>query len=219
MNGLSESDAALESQLMAALSAPRRDWIAVVTLVQRYGPRATRMPLTSEMRTILHFVAMEDRSEYVGLLRERGAKLDAVDADGFTALHYTGLGRLRNHVNTARELIRAGANVDAIDSDGETLLHIASCFGHASLVRLLLEHGADVHRRNYSTGQTALHWSCVFAHREVARVLLEYGADLNAVTHTGETPSFMASWRGHEDFVAWLRMYSGRPRVQRTVLF
>lgn len=43
-----------------------------------------------------------------------------------------------------QQLLDGGVRVDATDSEGRTALMAAAAFGHADIVRLLLERGADV---------------------------------------------------------------------------
>ncbi|OJD26232.1 hypothetical protein ACJ73_02385 [Blastomyces percursus] len=84
-------------------------------------------------------------------------------------------------------------------------LHVASCSGPAGLVRLLLEHGAEVDVRN-SKGWTPLYCAIrpllspaeyvPHKRKRVAPVrvrwLLDYGADPDPVTKAGESPSLLA---------------------------
>ena len=52
----------------------------------------------------------------------------------------------------------------------------ASSNGHLEIVRLLLEHGADVHARD----DEVLIWASRNGHLEVVRLLLNKGADIHA---------------------------------------
>lgn len=51
--------------------------------------------------------------------------------------------------------MRAGANVNAKGLDNESPLHDAAINGHYKLVKLLVEHGADIYAKN-SKGKTPL---------------------------------------------------------------
>jgi len=57
-----------------------------------------------------------------------------------------------------------------------TALHRAAGNGHADIVELLLEKGADVNIRNEG-GSTPLHWAARNGHTKVMKILLENGAD------------------------------------------
>ena len=53
------------------------------------------------------------------------------------------------------DLISKGADVNLPDEHGFTPLFVAARRGHSDIVQLLLESGADAHRRNYE-GKTAI---------------------------------------------------------------
>jgi len=71
---------------------------------------------------------------------DAGAKLDAVDGDGWTALHFVARD---GHLGIAKLLLSRGANVDARNVQGWTPLDLAAWNGQETVAKLLLEHGAD----------------------------------------------------------------------------
>ncbi|KAK5716591.1 hypothetical protein LTR15_009482 [Elasticomyces elasticus] len=75
-----------------------------------------------------------------------------------------------------RLLLQHGANPNAWQEKGRTVLHRASKRGHALLVRLLLEFGAEVNEGTEEDGYTALQLASAHGHEEVVAVLLEHGA-------------------------------------------
>jgi ankyrin repeat protein len=146
-------------------------------------------------------------------LLKQGAKVDAVEGDGTTALHWASY---RDDLESADLLIRAGAKVDAANdlgatplwvasenaSDamvrrllraganpnvallaGETPLMVASRSGNASVVEQLLAAGAHANAHGVR-GQTALMWAVTQKHADVVKVLLAHGADLKARSDT-----------------------------------
>jgi hypothetical protein len=76
-----------------------------------------------------------------------------------------------NVVATAQWLLRAGVPINDKDRNGNTPLIIASIGGLDSLVKYLLQNGADVNLNN-KDGRNAMHFATVFGHYQVAEVNL-----------------------------------------------
>ena len=78
-------------------------------------------------------------SHVARLLLERGANVNAVRYDSYTALHVAAqFGR----VEVVRVLLEHGANVDAEDEDSKTAFELASDRGYNEIMKLLSEHRA-----------------------------------------------------------------------------
>lgn len=157
---------------------------------------------TEQHRTPLH-VALEQAPDLVPILVELGAVVDAPSAaylddvdrltaelDGGAALTdpTTGVDLLAwaafgGATAAARLLLARGA-----DADGGAL-HAATAGGSAEVVRLLLDAGAAVDRRDPETGRTPLHVAVAAGATgdapEIVRALLDAGADVDATTHDG----------------------------------
>ena len=104
------------------------------------------------------------------------------DVGGYRLLHRACGGR---HLELARGLLDLGAVVDPRDNDGWDALMCASHNGHAAVVTLLLDRGADPCWRN--DDYTALCLAAWFDHLQVCLILLNRGADLMAVFYGGYT--------------------------------
>lgn len=183
--------------LHLAVAAGQQEIVRV--LVQAGADLTAR---TEFNRTPLH-VALQLRPELVPLLRELGAEVDAPSAaylgdvdqltrhlddgtspgdrvSGVDLLSWAAYG---GAVPTAELLLARGAHPDT------GALHFAAGGGRLALVRLLLDAGADVNRRDPDTGRTPLH-AAVAADpggdtAEILRVLLAAGADVRATTTDG----------------------------------
>ncbi len=63
---------------------------------------------------------------------------------------------------------------------------IASKKGYLSIVKLLLEHGADIESRQ-NDGRRALMWAALSGHFDVVKILVAYGACVGATDHQGKS--------------------------------
>jgi len=91
-------------------------------------------------------------------------------------------------VAKVKELIAADpALVHARDSDLSTPLHYAAWKGHAELVDILVDAGADIqaHNQNSHWGTTPLHAAAHGNQPKATAALIRRGADVNAVKASG----------------------------------
>jgi ankyrin repeat protein len=121
------------------------------------------------------------------------------------------------NLRIVQELIKYNADINAKDPKGETAIYDTSR-GHTldcpNIVRLLLEHGADVNVRQY-IGLTPLHRASMDGALEVARVLLEHGANVQAEDNSGRTPFQVVSSRKNRDEMTKLLLKCGAESEQR----
>lgn len=88
----------------------------------------------------------------------------------------------------ASRLIKAGASVNLTDDDdGRTALYAAAENGHASTLKLLIDHGGDV-KATDNSNETLLHAAARGNSPETTTLLLAAGLDPNARDKAGDTP-------------------------------
>ncbi|KAJ1478441.1 ankyrin repeat-containing domain protein, partial [Baffinella frigidus] len=87
-----------------------------------------------------------------------------------------------------RRLLAEGQDltVHIEESQGGTLLHKAVSFGHAEIVKLLLENGADLSAVD-NDGKTPLFVAAAFDHEAILALLLSKGADVASKDANGRT--------------------------------
>ena len=108
-------------------------------------------------------------------------------------------------VAAVRELLRAGCNpgtrgrprwkplIDAIRAGTQR---------HNKVVKILLDHGADVNVKHPATGKTALHFAIENpffpGYTNIIRILLEHGADANALDKNKDSPLLQILYGGYK---------------------
>ena len=179
---------------------------------------------SSDLR-LLNAVASQDKAT-VGALLKAGIDVNAVRADGVTALllaaHWddletvdlllrggadvnasedhgvTPLAMAAENASTrmVEKLLGAGANPNAAQTSGLTPLMIAAKTGSVELVKMLLAQGARVNAATSKTRATSLMWAVMERHTEIARVLVDAKADVGVATSSGLTPLMFAALDG-----------------------
>ncbi|MFC1836055.1 ankyrin repeat domain-containing protein [Thermodesulfobacteriota bacterium] len=141
-------------------------------------------------------------------LLDRGAKVDSTNSDGETALieaagsgHSTTVALLLDHGADVNHRAKTGYNAlwDACSSLTKPGVAI-----DASLIRLLLDRGAEV---NIGTihGMTSLNWAVHAGDMPAVELLLDHGADHQARDYMGDTALMKAEKEGYEEIANLLR--------------
>ncbi|MGA2053341.1 MAG: ankyrin repeat domain-containing protein [Opitutales bacterium] len=103
-------------------------------------------------------------------------------------------------------MLRAGLPANLSDARGNSLLMLACYHGELATARMLLEHGAEVDRRN-NRHQTPLGGAAFKGYGPIVALLLEHGADIDADNGVGMTPLMFASVFGRTQVVAQLQAH------------
>ena len=140
--------------------------------------------------------ARNGNEDDVARLLRLGAKVAAIDDDGFYPLH---LASREGHDKVVRLLIEKGARIDARSMDewgpGETALHSASWKGHDKVVRLLIGKGANIEDGD-SELRSPLLCASSTGHDKVVRLLIDKGARIDAFDIEFDTALHYACMRG-----------------------
>lgn len=150
----------------------------------------------------------------VALLISKKADVNAKDNEGRTPLYFAIENRAEQ---TCEVLLKNGADVNArissynmtrsetqppnvgasarriiVSCTGFTPLHLAALMGNEKLVKMLLDHKADVNARA-SQERTPLHLAITVASPAVVKTLVDGGADVNAVSSDDRLPPLTAA--------------------------
>ncbi|KAG5857009.1 hypothetical protein ANANG_G00013980 [Anguilla anguilla] len=180
--------------------------------------------------TALHAAALSGHVSTVRLLLERGAmvghrdviltlmdvqggdviltlikgeaRVDLVDLDGHTALHWAALG---GNAEVCQILMENGITPNVQDLAGRTPLQCAAYGGYINCMAILMENQANPNFQD-KEGRTALHWSCNNGYLDAVKLLLGYNAFPNHMEHSEEryTPLDYALLGEHQEVTQFM---------------
>ena len=209
---------------------------------------------TDSGETALYLAVMKGYPDIVQLLLEYGADPNTSTRHGVTAIHAAAAhasisleditatevgntlailtsGTYEHHFKIMKLLVaQPNIKINETTPSGLTILMVASAFGNAQTVELLLQAGADPNMSiktpadkfslaktktlliNELIGCTALILACANGHLEVVQLLLKANANPNHEQEgTGITALIIAAHEGFSDIVQQLLEYSGDP--------
>jgi ankyrin repeat protein len=136
------------------------------------------------------------------ILSESPKLINSHSFDGYTPL---GLAAHFGNEETAVYLLQQGAELNLKSKDGKlnnTALHASIAGNHISIVKLLLQHGADMNSAcegELRKGFTPLHVAAHFNRTEMVRLLLQHGADPLILNSQSQTPAEYALTKGNAE--------------------
>jgi len=214
----------------ALVTATRNDNIVEVRrLLDKGTPTHTR---DSAGHSILHIALLEGNADIAKLLIERNADISFPTYEGYQPIHFAAgfcpavvpllikKGANANvnpslftrsplefaiqsgNVEGVAALIEGGANVNMPTPHKKTALHKAVAINIEPIVKVLLDHGADIDKAD-TDGTTALHIA-VTRDIDILALLLERGANTRAMDARGRTPLHVAANIGRTEAAALL---------------
>jgi len=103
-----------------------------------------------------------------------------------------------------KSLLEEGADIETTAGSNQiNLLYLASGLGHLSIVKLILDKGAQVDKP-IKDGTTPLLIASYQGHSEIVRRLLEKGAQVDKARNNDTTPLYIACEQGHIEIVRLL---------------
>ena len=114
--------------------------------------------------------------------------------------------------NIVHYLLSKGSQSNVVNENGATALyigmliqyetrwHIASQEGHLEVVKILIEHGAEI-EAIYKDGYTPLYIASQNGRLDVVEYLISQQANINMSCHHGSSPLYIATQQGQLDVV------------------
>jgi ankyrin repeat protein len=214
-----DSDAVEEQGVTPLMEAARWGRVDAVRLLTESGANVN--VTTGDGWTALHAACVGKHCNIIELLLSHNANPHIYsyhrDFDEELGWHFSGtplhVAAANGNVPVSELLLAVGASVaKAWELDQRTPLFYAAAYGHAAMIALLCEHGANPNCREHSheytcfLDRTPLHYAARNGHVEAAKVLLSCGAESKAIeSNSGKTAVQMARAQKHEDVVAVLR--------------
>ncbi|XP_075545338.1 no mechanoreceptor potential C [Dermacentor variabilis] len=163
--------------------------------------KADTNALDDQGQTPMMLAIENDHSEVVKLfLRVKPDLAMMSNAKGFTCAH---IAAMKGSTAVIKELMKFNKSIVTSSRNrttDSTPLHLASAGGHANVVKMLLQAGADAKEEN-ADGDTALHLAAKNGHVAVARVLSAIVPWSTTSKKTGLTALHVAAKNGQMDFV------------------
>ncbi|KAM0276585.1 hypothetical protein ACHAQH_006590 [Verticillium albo-atrum] len=154
-------------------------------------------------------------AKIAALLLAKGADADATGPKG-CALY---LAAKQGYVDICVMLLKHGASANVVATDFAPPLSVAVESGKLELVRLLLDHGANIEAvfkgaEDGDSMDTALTLAARDGSTEIVELLLQRGANPNHYEGDLDPPIYLASWRGHVEVVNMLLEKGADPNAQ-----
>jgi len=182
----------------------------IVEMLAKAGADLNAVPTDDRRMPALSAAAANGHAATAAALLRLGAKPDAVDGEGATALLRAS--GAHHGPEIVRALLDGGADVNA-GSPGPAALAVAVAEQDTEIVTLLLERGADANASfplGGLEGVTPLMVAAHNGHLEVVKLLAAHGADPSARNAAGSTARDLALMAGHQEVVDALALAGGK---------
>ena len=156
-------------------------------------------------RTPLMYAAGEGRYDVVKCLIDHGADVSQKNFANRTLLHYASEG---GNLKVVELLLSTNESmqIDQEDNGHRTPLMLAAGKGHDDVLLWLIDHSADVSKRDCNK-QTAFHHACEYGRLKVVELLLSKGVEIDLENRYHWASLILAAKNAHSDVFLYLMNY------------
>ncbi len=156
--------------------------------------------------TALHAAASSGNLALTKNLVDNGAKVNVLNADGFTPLF---LAVRKGNPGVVKYLVDRGAFLNVADpSLGYTELMMAVVLGKKEIVDYLVKSGSDVTLKN-KEGKSAIDLAWYYGHKQIAYSLLNNGGSDASLAREVSQPDLLAKPLNENEAAVWFLNHSG----------
>lgn len=143
----------------------------------------------------LHYACRNGHHQVVKVMLEAGADKNR-GKKGIQPLITT---TKRGYIECCRSLLKYGANVKVKPDDYPPILQLAVDVGSVELVKLFVDHGAEIDEEDGNT--TALSCAAQNGSTDIVTYLIQGNADVNRPKEAEFSPVYLAACNGHADIL------------------
>ncbi|KAJ3484982.1 hypothetical protein NLG97_g6919 [Lecanicillium saksenae] len=171
--------------------------IGIIELLLAEGVDVNSKTVGSNI-SCLHIAAQEGHTEIFRFLLAHGADTTLSTEHGMLPLH---LAILNNNLSIFNLLIEEDTfGIGVATSKGWLPIHYAASYGHAEMIQILIDCGADATAVD-AKGTNSVQLAAQSGHEGALRLLIKHGVDTLACRSDGWNPLHIASYYGHADIV------------------
>nr|XP_013805316.1 PREDICTED: ankyrin repeat and SOCS box protein 3 isoform X2 [Apteryx mantelli mantelli] len=162
----------------------------------------------------IHEAAVCNSSECLKLLIRAAPSDNYIKSETFEGMCALHLSASHGCVESVSILLEAGADPNEVTTEATTPLFLAVENGHLGIVKLLLQHGANINGHHSWSGWNSLHQASFQGYTEIIKILLEQGANKECEDDFGITPLFVAAQYGKLESLRILVSYGANINCQ-----